>query len=99
MYRFFRLSCSTAKETHLPERHSRVVRSQTEKEAPIHQMDYKDALDLLRRAGFSPAEMDRLVRLYRAHVGNELDQAPADLRRLEFIRWLVATGRLTDYIH
>jgi len=29
----------------------------------MHQMDYKDALDLLRRAGFSPAEMDRLVRL------------------------------------
>jgi len=64
----------------------------------MHQMDYKDALDLLRRAGFSPAEMDRLVKLRRAHAGNELDQAPADLRRLEFVRWLVATGRLTDYI-
>ncbi len=64
----------------------------------MHQMDYKGALDLLHRAGFSPAEVERLVRLRRAYARNELDWAPADLRRLEFVRWLVATGRLTDYI-
>ena len=64
----------------------------------MHQMDYKDALDMLRGAGFSTTEMERLARLRRAYAYNELDQAPAEYRRLEFIRWLVATGRLTDYI-
>ncbi len=65
----------------------------------MHQMDYKEALEMLRRAGFSPAEMERLARLRRARVENELDQSPVDLRRLKFVRWLVATGRLSDYTH
>ena len=65
----------------------------------MHQMDYKDALEMLHRAGFSPREIERLTRLRRERAGNELDRPPADLCRLEFVRWLVATGRLSDYIH
>ncbi len=64
----------------------------------MNQMDYKGALDMLRGAGFSTAEMERLARLRRAHAENELDQAPTEYRRLEFVRWLVATGRLTGSI-
>jgi len=64
----------------------------------MNQMDYKDALDMLRRAGFTAKEIDRLSKLRRDRKGNTVDQAPADQRRMEFIRWLVATGRLTDYI-
>jgi hypothetical protein len=64
----------------------------------MNQMDNKDALDMLRRAGFTAKEIDRLSELRRDRVGNTLDRAPAEQRRLEFIRWLVATGRLTDYI-
>lgn len=63
----------------------------------MNQVDDKDALDLLRRARFSTTEIERLARLRRERDGNELDQVPAD-RRLEFVRWLVATGRLTDSI-
>ena len=98
MCRFFRLFFSPAKETHLPEQGSGSVCLQAEKEAPMNQMDYKDAFDMLRKAGFSTAEIEQLARLHRAYAHNELDQAPADQRRLEFVRWLVATGRLTDYI-
>jgi hypothetical protein len=96
--RFFRLSFSTAKETHLPEQRSGSVCSQAEKEALMNQMDYKGALDMVRRAGFSTADIERLARLHRAYAHNEQDQAPVDQRRLEFVRWLVETGRLTDYM-
>jgi hypothetical protein len=97
IYRCFRLSFSDAKEIHLPKPESGSVYSQAEKEAPMNQVDDKDALDLLRRARFSTTEIERLARLRRERDGNELDQVPAD-RRLEFVRWLVATGRLTDSI-
>jgi hypothetical protein len=98
MCRSFRLFFSKEKEKHLPEQKSESVCSQAEKEDLMSQMDYKDALDILRKAGFSTAEIERLARLHRAYAHKELDQAPADQRRLEFVRWLVATGRLTDYI-
>ncbi len=64
----------------------------------MNQMNYKDALDMLRRAGFTAKEIDRLSKLRRDRMENAMDRAPVHLRRLEFIRWLVATGRLTDYI-
>jgi hypothetical protein len=82
----------------LPEQRSGSFCSQAEKEAPMNQMDYKGALDMLRRVGFSTAEIERLVGFRRSFVHNELDQAPVDQCRLEFVRWLVATGRLTDYM-
>lgn len=98
IYRCFQLSFSTAKEIPPPEPGAGSVRSQVKNEAPTNQVDYKDALDLLRRARFSKTEIERLARLRRERAGNKLDQASADRRRLEFVRWLVATGRLTDSI-
>ncbi len=59
-------------------------------------MNFKEAFEMLRKAGFTTSEIDRLCRLRREHAENEMDQAPANLRRLEFVRWLVATGKLTD---
>ena len=64
----------------------------------MNQMNYKEALETLRKAGFTAPEIDRLCRLRRAYTESEMDQAPADLRRLEFVRWLVVTGKLTDQI-
>jgi len=61
-------------------------------------MTYQEAFQLLRRAGFARAEIDRLYQLRRASRTSELDQAPLDLCRLQFIRWLVTTGRLTDQL-
>ena len=64
----------------------------------MNQMNYKEALELLRRAGFTASEIDRLCRLRRNYTESELDQAPVDHRRLEFVRWLEVTGKLTDQI-
>ncbi len=64
----------------------------------MNQMNYKEALEMLRRAGFTASEIDRLCRFRRDYAESEMDQTPADLRRLEFVRWLVTTGRLTDQI-
>lgn len=52
----------------------------------MNQMNYKEALETLRRAGFTAAEIDRLGRLRRDYAENEMDRAPADLHRLEFVR-------------
>ena len=62
-----------------------------------HYMDYKEAIEMLRRAGLTHAEVDRIIRFRKQFVANEMDQAPDDYRRLEFIRWLFQTGKLTDY--
>jgi hypothetical protein len=64
----------------------------------MNQMSYKDAFEMLRRAGFTTQEIDRLYRLRRDYTVSQMDQAPANHRRLEFVRWLVTTGRLSDQI-
>lgn len=64
----------------------------------MQQMNYKQAFETLSRVGFVGPEIDRLWRMRRDHVDNEMDRAPIDLSHLEFVRWLVATGRLTEQI-
>lgn len=98
VYHYFQFSLSTAKEIPHPELGAGSICSQAENEAPMKQVDYKEALVLLRGARFSTTEIERLARVRRERAGNKLDQASADRRRLEFVRWLVATGRLTDSI-
>jgi hypothetical protein len=51
---------------------------------------------MLRQAGFAGAEIDRLYQLRRVYQASELDQPPLDLCRLQFIRRMVAIGRLTE---
>ena len=46
----------------------------------------------------SNLETERLCRLRRDYAERELGDVSVDLRRLEFVRWLVATGRLTDQL-
>ncbi len=58
----------------------------------------KEDLVQLRKAGFTEKTIARLYQLRSGYGQNEMDQAPLDKRRLEFVRWLVATGRLTDQI-
>jgi len=50
----------------------------------------------LLRLGFIPEQIERLRRLRSAHMRSKQMQTIAEQRRLEFVRWLVATGRLTD---
>jgi hypothetical protein len=61
-------------------------------------MDRKEERDIMRRGSLSEGEMKRLSNLRRVHREKikimELEQH----RRLEFVRWLVDTGKLTDQI-
>ena len=61
-------------------------------------MCYKDDRDILRKAGFSEDEMKRLDNLRRVYATEGKLQEFADYRRLQFVRWLVTTGRLTDHV-
>ena len=64
----------------------------------MYGINEKQDLEMLRREGFPEPIIARLCQLRRAYGTNEMDQAALDTRRLEFIRWLVKTGRLTDHI-
>ena len=62
-----------------------------------NQMNHEEAVAMLHRSGFSTQEINLLCRLRRAYADKgEMDQAALDLRRLQFARWLVETGKLTD---
>lgn len=61
-------------------------------------MDRKDDRELLRKNGFAEGEMLRLSKLRHDYTERERLQAAADHRRLEFIRWLVTTGKLSEQI-
>jgi hypothetical protein len=61
-------------------------------------MDRKEDRDIARRGSLSEGEMKRLSQLRRVHRERiKLEELEA-LRRLEFIRWLVDKGKLTDQI-
>ena len=59
-------------------------------------MDRKEDREILRRGGFAESEMKRLSQLRKDHKEQEKLQALADYRRLEFVRWLVDNGKLSE---
>jgi uncharacterized protein (DUF2336 family) len=61
-------------------------------------MDRKEDHEILRKGGFDEHEMKLLSRLRKDYNERERRQAAADHRRLEFIRWLVITGKLSDQL-
>lgn len=61
-------------------------------------MDRKEDREILRRGGFAESEVILLSKLRRDYNERIRRQVTADSRRLEFIRWLVNTGKLTDQI-
>lgn len=58
----------------------------------------EEAFDVLRQAGFTRSQINRFIQLRQDYATSELDRLPLDYTRLRFVRWLVATGRLTDQI-
>lgn len=52
--------------------------------------------EILLERGFMPEEIESLRRLRRVYIKREFVQMTRELRRLEFARWLVSTGRLND---
>jgi hypothetical protein len=61
-------------------------------------MDRKEERDILRKGGLSEGEMKSLSQLRRVHRERIKLIELEEHRRLEFIRWLVNTGKLTDQI-
>ncbi len=61
-------------------------------------MDRKEDRDILRKGGFAEGEVKQLSKLRKAHAERERHNAAIEHRRLEFVRWLVDTGKLTDQI-
>ena len=61
-------------------------------------MDHKEDRELLRKVGFAEVEMNHLSRLRKDHNEKARLEAIANRRRLEFIRWLVRVGKLSEQI-
>lgn len=61
-------------------------------------MSYKEDIQILREAGFTGAEICRLSELRRTLAEECKYMELADYRRLEFARWLVVTGKLTEQV-
>jgi len=63
-----------------------------------YQVNYKEDFEALRRGGFTEHEIQQLNHLRRNQTELEMSQTSAEYRRLAFVRWLVATGKLSDRI-
>ena len=61
-------------------------------------MERKEDREMLRKVGFAEIEMNRLSRLRRDYNEQARLQAIAEHRRMEFVRWLVAIGKLSEQI-
>ncbi len=51
-------------------------------------IDEKEAIELLRQAGWTASEIERLRRVRRDYVAQKGGQAAVSSRRSVFIRWL-----------
>jgi hypothetical protein len=63
-----------------------------------HSMDHQETDEMLYQAEFTASEIDRLEKLRRVYAENKQNHMSENYRRLEFVRWLVTTGKLTEQI-
>jgi hypothetical protein len=56
----------------------------------------KEDREILGTASFTEAEIVQLKRLRQTYVEHVGRLTRAEERRLQFVRWLVSTGRLTE---
>ena len=61
-------------------------------------MVHKEDREILRKVGFTEAEMNRLSKLRRNLAEEGKYHELIDYRRLQFVRWLVTTGKLTEQV-
>ena len=64
-------------------------------------MGYKEDRKILRKAGFTEVEKNRLsiFSILRSNLTEEgRYQELIEYRRLHFVRWLVTTGKLTEQV-
>ena len=61
-------------------------------------MDHKKDREILRKVGITEAQINRLSKL-RTNLAEEGKyQELIDYRRLQFVRWLFSTGKLTEQV-
>lgn len=65
---------------------------------PEDTLEYQQAFAVLRKAGCTTIEMELFIHLRQTYQPTEKDQAPLDYRHLEFLRWLIAQGKLTEQL-
>lgn len=58
----------------------------------------QEKCNLLRVRGFTRQEIERLQECRRIYLEQSVSLASLTHRRLEFARWLVATGKLTEQV-
>jgi len=63
-----------------------------------NKMNYKEDFEALRRGGFTEHEIQQLSQLRRDRIELELSRTSTEYQRLAFVRWLVATGKLSDQL-
>jgi hypothetical protein len=64
-----------------------------------NQMNKQEAYEQLHQAGFAGAEISGLLYLCEKYIDEQAKREEClILRRLEFVRWLVRTGRLTEQV-
>ena len=56
----------------------------------------KDELEKLRKAGLKSQEIAQLCQLRRNYQPDAQDRAPLDQSRLNFVRWLLSHGKLSE---
>ncbi len=61
-------------------------------------MDRKEDREILRKGGFAEGEMKRLSQLRKEINEKEKQRSIADNRRMEFVRWLVLTGKISEQV-
>lgn len=57
----------------------------------MKQIDEKEALDVLRQAGFTVSEINRLSQLRRAYTTSESDLTPLGYTPLRYVQWFIKT--------
>ena len=60
-------------------------------------LNYKEDFEALRREGCTEHEIEQLTQLRRARTELEISRTSEEYHRLAFVRWLVATGKLSDH--
>lgn len=60
--------------------------------------DEQKEIEKLRMLGFSERTIARLYRMRQTYGQDKMDQIALDQHHLEFARWLVMTGRLSEQI-
>ena len=61
----------------------------------MNRKEIKEGRRCLLETGFTEAQVEHLSKFRHDYLEKEQRRSSAELRRLEFLRWLVTTGRLT----